>query len=107
MKASADDLPVIVLSDYAMAFPSGAHTFPFMCLREAGFPLGMMDFVRALYNGSQVFINIDGEIIWLYEVFAGVLQGCPTSDSFSHLRVWTDFPYFSNGKSTFESNLLG
>jgi len=46
-------------------------------------PQGMIAFFRALYTDNQVYLNIDGDIIWLYKVFAGVLQGCPLSGSLS------------------------
>ena len=43
----------------------------------------MITFFRALYTNNQVYINIDGEVLWLYEAFAHVLQGCPASGSLS------------------------
>ena len=81
MRAAADKIPAIMLYDYAAAFPSVSHVFLFVCLTAAGLPGGMIAFFRALYTNNQVYVNIDGEILWLYEVLAGVLQGCPASGS--------------------------
>ena len=81
MQATGENVPAIMLYDFAAAFPSVSHDFLFMCLIAAGLPDGLIAFFRALYKGNQVFINLNGEVLWLYEIFAGVLQGCPASGS--------------------------
>lgn len=81
MLAKAGDAPAIMLYDFAAAFPTINHMFLFLCLSAAGLPKGMTAFFSALYADNQVFANIDGDVILLYEILSGVLQGGPVSGS--------------------------
>ena len=56
MQANGDNVPAIMLYDYAAAFPSVSHTFLFLCLTAAGIPEGIVSFFRALYKDNQVFM---------------------------------------------------
>ena len=73
------DIPAIDLSDYAAAFSSVAHAFLFICLSMVELPSGFVNFLEALYSDNKVFVNIDGVIICLFNVYCGVLQGWPAS----------------------------
>ena len=44
-----NSLPLTVLFDYAMAFPSVCHAWVFFLLSFVGMPEGLVDAIRALY----------------------------------------------------------
>ena len=72
-------LPMMVLFDYAAAFPSVAHAWIDAVLRTIKVPRGVLNVFRALYKSNQAYAAIGSDIVWLFEVGCGVLQGCPFS----------------------------
>jgi hypothetical protein len=43
-----DQLPMLIFRDFSAAFPSIAHLFIFIALRAAGFPVEVINFIKAL-----------------------------------------------------------
>jgi len=72
-------LPMMVLFDYAAAFPSIAHAWIDAVLRTIKVPRGVLNVFRALYKSNQAYAAIGSNIVWLFVVGCGVLQGCPFS----------------------------
>jgi len=81
MLSAANCIPLLVLFDFATAFPSVAHKWLQLCLEYAGFPEHMRNFVKALYTDNKGFISVDGLILAFCVFGSGVLQGCPLSGS--------------------------
>jgi hypothetical protein len=74
-------LPVLLLFDFAAAFPSVKHAWMFYLLETIRMPLGLKNAVKKLYEANQGYMDCEGEDYWLFEVMSGVLQGCPLSGS--------------------------
>jgi len=74
-------LPVLVLFDFAAAFPSVAHAWLRAVLSAVLIPQGVLNAFNVLYDRNQAFGVIDGLVMWLFEVGCGVLTGCPLSGS--------------------------
>lgn len=72
-------LPQLLCFDFAAAFPSLSHAFLFLTLLFHVIPDGLMRFLETLYDGNKCFGVFDGVQVFLYEVRAGILQGCPLS----------------------------
>ena len=78
----SDSLPVLALFDIMAAFPSVAHRWIRVVLNRACLHLGLRNLIFCLYSlasavGPQK--GEDGESIFLYWIWRGVLQGCPLS----------------------------
>ena len=73
------DIPLLTLYDFCAAFPSIVHNYIFMVLVAAGLPTGLINFFRALYHNNRCFATFDGEVIFLYKILSGIIQGCPAS----------------------------
>ena len=76
-----NSLPVLMLYDYAAAFPSVSHAWLFMVLNYINIPLGLMNTINALYTGNSAFQQGREGLVWLFGIISGVLQGCPLSGS--------------------------
>ena len=75
-------LPILVLFDFAAAFPSVSHNWLRAVLKALQVPRGIMNLLECLYNGSEAFCNVGGSgMAWIFSVLSGVLQGCPFSGS--------------------------
>lgn len=73
-----ENLPGILLYDYATAFPSVAVVFLIETLRARGLPDGFIQTVLVLYHSVFAISSADRRTV-LFEVQSGVLQGCPAS----------------------------
>ena len=80
-------LPLLLLFDFAVAFPSLAHAFIFIILEALEVPRGMLLFFRALYPNNRCFAVYGGVKHFLYEIRSGILQGCPASGSIFVLAI--------------------
>ena len=76
-----DLLPLLLLFDFAAAFPSLAHDFIFAMLQFHEVPVGLDLFLRALYYNNRCYAVFDGVRHFLYTIYSGILQGCPVSGS--------------------------
>jgi len=74
-------LPLIVLFDFAAAFPSVAHAWLRAVLVAIKVPTGLLNVFDGLYHTNTAFWNIDGQTRFLFHILSGVLQGCPLSGS--------------------------
>jgi len=74
-------LPVLILFDFAAAFPSVAHSWIRAVLICLQFPRGILNVFDALYTRNEAYWECGGVQHWLFTVVAGVLQGCPLSGS--------------------------
>jgi len=74
-------LPVLVLFDFAAAFPSVAHSWIRAVLLCIQLPKGILNAFDALYSRNEAYWECGGVQHWLFTVLAGVLQGCPLSGS--------------------------
>ena len=84
--AAGDNLPIeftplLLLFDFAAAFPSLAHEFIFMVLQFYQAPAGMYLFFVALYTDNKCYALFGGVRFFLYCIRSGILQGCPASGS--------------------------
>ena len=59
--------------------PSISHYFLFWVLRALQVPKGLLSAMQAMYDGNEAFVEIGGQLIWLFSIEQGVLQGCPLS----------------------------
>ena len=71
-------LPVRVLFDFAMAFPSVSHAWVFL-LGVILFLEGIYDAALALYTMNRAYMNTQNGIVFMFVVLSGVLQGGPLS----------------------------
>ena len=79
--------PLLLLFDFAAAFPSLAHAFIFLALRAYNVPEGMYLFFVALYTDNKCYAVLGGVKRFLYNIFSGILQGCPASGSLFVLAI--------------------
>ena len=68
---------VIAFFDFANAFPSMYIQWIFLVLKFFNFPLGIQQFVHALYTQFDTYMKHGGVMRHLCFVKNGVLQGCP------------------------------
>ena len=75
-------LPVLLLFDFAAAFPSVSHKWLRAVLVACKIPLGILNLFDCLYTGNEGYCSVSGgEVRWIFSVLCGVLQGCPLSGS--------------------------
>ena len=70
---------MIMLFDFAAAFPSMANKFIEKSLRHVGLPGSAMTIVDALYSQNRCLIAIGGATFEGFGMESGVRQGCPLS----------------------------
>ncbi len=63
--------------DFKSAFPSLAHEWIRITVSAPGLPRGFLNFLAAIYDGSEAVSSGSKGLIFLYGVLTGVLQGCP------------------------------
>ena len=80
----ASELPLLVLFDFAAAFPSISHRSLFTVLRWLKVPAGLMRLLEAFYTEVRG-LGLSGQE--LFRIFAGVLQGCPLSGSLFTISI--------------------
>ena len=90
--------------DFADAFPSVSIAWIFDVLVALRVPLGIRQFVTALYDQCNTFIKHNGAILFLCQVRSGVLQGCPLA---SLLFVLTMEPFVQLFNNFLDSQQLG
>jgi len=74
-------MPLLLLFDYAAAFPSVSHAWIRLVLQFIRFPSGLFSVVCGLYHKNQAFLGTPDGIVFMFLVLSGVLQGCPLSGS--------------------------
>jgi hypothetical protein len=72
-------IPILVLFDFAAAFPSVAHAWMFLVLRGIKLWGGYITGIEGLYTGNKAYGCSGGFVVFLFWILAGVLQGCPMS----------------------------
>ena len=72
-------IPILLLFDFAAAFPSVKHAWLHLILELIKMPLEVRRPLLNMYSGNEAFVDCDGELRWLFCVISGVLQGCPLS----------------------------
>ena len=97
-------LPLLLLFDYAAAFPSVAHWWIFAVLKFAGAPTGFINAVKTLYTDNKGYYTVGGLRNFLFMVTSGVLQGCPLSGS---LFVFAIDPLLRHFKTYIDSKGVG
>lgn len=58
-----------------------------MILNAIGLPEGLINYFRALYVDNTCYGCFDGELIFLYNILSGIIQGCPASGTIFVLVV--------------------
>jgi hypothetical protein len=71
--------PFLSLWDFMAAFPSVKHGWLLAVIEAAGFPSGWMNIIKAKYSLVRTFARCDNDLLFLYWILSGVLQGCPLS----------------------------
>jgi len=74
-------MPLLLLFDYAAAFPSVSHAWIRLILQFIRLPSGLFAVVCALYHKNQAFLGTPDGIVFMFYILSGVLQGCPLSGS--------------------------
>ena len=82
-----ESVPLLVLFDFAAAFPSMAHAFIFISLKYYEVPDGMYNFFMALYKGNKLYAMFGGVRHFLYDILSGILQGYLASGSLFVLAI--------------------
>jgi len=73
------DMPLILLTDFATAFPAICQRFMAKVLETAGLPIGMRAILAQLYRNSLAYFrSAEGKKL-LFEITSGIMQGCPAS----------------------------
>jgi hypothetical protein len=72
-------LAIMVLLDFAAAFPSLAHTFIMQVLRHYKFPAGLLNYFGKLCTNNASYSSSGGAHTFLYCILSGILLGCPSS----------------------------
>jgi hypothetical protein len=76
---ASNSLPLLVLWDFATAFPSVAHAFVLIVLTAACVSEALINLSIALRADNRVCVVVDGTVRSMYPVMSGALQGCPMS----------------------------
>jgi len=97
-------IPILVLFDFAAAFPSISHAWLRAVLVAVNIPRGLLNLFNKLYSKNEAYMCSHGCIKWLFTVLSGVLQGCPFSGS---LFVIAMDPLLHMFKTHIESQGLG
>jgi len=72
-------IPLVVLFDFASAFPSVAHAWLFCVLEAVKLWSGFIRAIKNLYKGNEAFGMCGGILLHMFSILSGVLQGCPLS----------------------------
>jgi hypothetical protein len=83
----AGDIPLLVLFDFASAFPSVAHAWLFCVLDAVRLWPAFVRAIKNLYKGNEAFCITGGVLMHMFSILSGVLQGCPLSGSLFVLVV--------------------
>ena len=70
---------VLVLFDFASAFPSMSQDYMFNMLTALCIPQNAFNMVQALYDNSRCTVQSNGTQVDGFKMTAGVRQGCPLS----------------------------
>lgn len=84
---SVAKLAVTALFDYAHAFASVKHSWIMRVCERICVPEGARNFIAGRYSECRAFIQQQGEILPLFQVLSGVLQGCPLSSTLFTLAI--------------------
>eukprot|EP00973_Karenia_brevis_P011142 1507863-Karenia_brevis.AAC.1 len=68
---------ILAFFDFANAFPSVCLKWIFLVAARLQLPLGIQQFICALYDQCSTYIKHGGELLFMCTVRSGVLQGCP------------------------------
>ena len=74
-------MPLLLLFDFAAAFPSVAHAWIFNVLLLINMPEGLYDLICALYKCNMAYMCTPAGNKFIFMILWGVLQGCPLSGS--------------------------
>ena len=80
-------LAITALFDFAAAFPSIIHQWIFLVLEAIQAPSGFINLVRSMYTNVEAYGNADGNLVFLFAVHGGVLQGCPLSAALFNFAI--------------------
>ena len=72
-------LAVSAFFDYVAAFPSVFHHWIEIVLAAIQAPVALVNTFRAMYHNVQAYMVVGGQLKHLFQVRAGVMQGCPLS----------------------------
>ena len=61
---TSSPLALLVLFDFAAAFPSLAHAYMFRTLKSAGLPPFLLNFFKALYKDNKVLVRIEDQFVF-------------------------------------------
>ena len=79
--------PILVLFDFASAFPSVFHCWLMAVMVHCGAPQGLRNIVQALYTANNAFVQTESGYVFLFSILSGVLQGCPFSGAIFSMCV--------------------
>ena len=80
-------LAITALFDFAAAFPSIIHEWIFLVLEAIQAPRGFINLVRSMYTNVEAYGNSEGNLVFLFDVHGGVLQGCPLSAALFNFAI--------------------
>jgi hypothetical protein len=78
--AECTNAAMCVLSiDFSQAFDRISHHYLFEILSRPGIPGWFAERVRAMYEGAEAFVQINGSLLGTIPIQCDVRQGCPLS----------------------------
>ena len=68
-----DLFPILVLFDFAVAFPSIFHCWLLTIIEFSGLPAGVINVIRAMYSNVKAFVHSSDGLILLFHILSSVL----------------------------------
>ena len=72
-------IPLLMLFDFAAAFPSVSHTWMFAVIEIIKLWLSFIRAIKNMYKGNKAYGMFGGVTKFLFDILSGVLRGCPMS----------------------------
>ena len=85
-------IPVVILLDFAAAFPSIAHSWLIRVVKQLGLPIGLENALLSFYAWVPACISAFRITQFMCLIRRGVIQGCPLSGTFFQ---WTLEPFLA------------
>ena len=69
--------PIMLFTDFGVAFPSIIHKWLFLTLRCSNLPAGLVYFNKGIYASVTAVGRAEASVVTLFFILSGVIQGCP------------------------------
>ena len=72
-------MPLLVFFDIAAAYPSLCHAFMFLVFEALCLPRAVINLYKCMYSNVAAYGGFGGSYVFMFNILAGVIQGCPLS----------------------------